>query len=561
VKIDYALIREGLCVCAGWTSEGLEVESGQRLAYAHFARPDAERAINAPARGFIGVYRASRSDALDIRLTGANPNETAQIELSGDGAALAALMTDHGPRMLAFFAQLAEARAWVRPLIAFVEQAPANASTQSGCLDLAARFGEHGAVVWGWARTSADATLGLINDAGDWLPMANALRFERIDLAEKAGVDNVAATTGYVMRLSTEQSLGAGIYLVAVDKKGVHRLHQMNWTEALDAPLDYARRCFDQPSATYQFMERLARQDGELLARATESHAARPRAEPMIWDYGLAPARPEISVIIPLYGRIDYVEQQLLEFRGDLDFTSGRVELIYVLDDPRVVDAMRAQSALYEKLYGLPYRVVWSGANLGYAAANNLGARLARGDTLILLNSDVFPMEPGWAGRMADTLARRPACKALGARMTYADGSVQHAGMRFEYSREYDVWLNQHPGRCLEPLDDVPDYLEVEATTGACMAVRRTDYMAVGGLDEGYLLGDFEDSDLCLKLRAAGAEIGVLNTIRLTHLERQSMPLTGAAAFRFRVVLFNAWRHKQRWGAAIERLVASREPS
>ena len=59
--------------------------------------------------------------------------------------------------------------------------------------------------------------------------------------------------------------------------------------------------------------------------------------------------------------------------------------------------------------------------------------------------------------------------------------------------------------------------------TGAALCVRRPAFEAAGGFDTGFVIGDFEDSDLCLKLRAAGGEIGYEPASELFHFERQSV--------------------------------------
>ena len=66
------------------------------------------------------------------------------------------------------------------------------------------------------------------------------------------------------------------------------------------------------------------------------------------------------------------------------------------------------------------------------------------------------------------------------------------------------------------------------AVSAACLLIRKSTYDAVGGLDEGFLIGDFEDSDLCLKVRRQGQEIACLRDLNLTHLERQSFTGIGA---------------------------------
>ena len=94
------------------------------------------------------------------------------------------------------------------------------------------------------------------------------------------------------------------------------------------------------------------------------------------------------------------------------------------------------------------------------------------------------------------------------------------------------------------------------ALTAACMLMRRDTFDAVGGFDEGFLIGDFEDSDLCLKVSARDLELICLSDVNLVHLERQSFTGIGADGFRERVARYNAWRHQRRWADTIKTLVS-----
>jgi GT2 family glycosyltransferase len=124
--------------------------------------------------------------------------------------------------------------------------------------------------------------------------------------------------------------------------------------------------------------------------------------------------------------------------------------------------------------------------------------------------------------------------------------------MAFEYEPAFSIWVNRHPLAGLPvSADRSVGLVERTAVTGACMVMRSEDYWAVDGFDTGYLIGDFEDSDLCLKIKAAGKRIGYTNALTLTHLERQSFGSIGEGDYRQKVVLFNAWRHYNRWTETI----------
>src|SRR5690606_23108641 len=154
---------------------------------------------------------------------------------------------------------------------------------------------------------------------------------------------------------------------------------------------------------------------------------------------------------------------------------------------------------------------------------------------------------------LIQVLQSYPDIGAVGPRLLFADGSLQHAGMQFLRREELGIWINHHPYMGLDPaLDPNQELAILPSITGACMAMRRKDFERIGGWDTGYLIGDFEDSDLCLKLRNDGLKIAYLPTVQLTHLERQSFKLLGENEFRSRVVIYNAVRHQERWKKLIE---------
>ena len=92
--------------------------------------------------------------------------------------------------------------------------------------------------------------------------------------------------------------------------------------------------------------------------------------------------------------------------------------------------------------------------------------------------------------------------------------------------------------------------------TAACMLIPADLYRKVGGFDEDFIRGDFEDSDLCLKVARTGRHIYYLPGIELFHLERQSQELDDQNAMRAKITLYNCWQQTNRWDETIERLAA-----
>ncbi len=269
---------------------------------------------------------------------------------------------------------------------------------------------------------------------------------------------------------------------------------------------------------------------------------------------GQPPSSPVVAVVVPLYGRFDFVEHQLIEFSRDPWFIDN-VELVYVVDDPKIFDSFVEEAEALYRLYKLPFRWVWGEINRGFSGANNLGAVNSSAPNLLFLNSDCFPQTAGWLQHMLEALTENYDYAAIGPRLTHSDGSIQHAGMAFKRKEEWGIWTNDHPLMGLDPsLDPHSQLSSVPAVTGACILVRRSDFDSVGGWDTGYLIGDFEDSDLCLKLRAEGRKIGYLPSVQLTHLERQSFKLLGRDFVAQRTVIYNAVRHQNRWSKEISAL-------
>jgi len=283
------------------------------------------------------------------------------------------------------------------------------------------------------------------------------------------------------------------------------------------------------------------------LGRALEAvNAAAPVfAGPVdVRQFGVPVAEPKTSVIVPLYGRYDFVRFQLACFADDADFAT--VDLVYVVDDPEILSATLELAARYQPLFGLPFRVAWYGENRGFAGANNIGVGLARGENLVLLNSDVIPQQAGWITTLATALDTLPGAGMVGPLLLFGDNSIQHAGM---YPRTDTMFpgflLNTHKGMgTVWEGGELPS--EHPMLTAACVVLKTQDFRDLGGFDEGYVIGDFEDSDLCLALRKKGKGMWLVPEAKLWHLERQSQNLSSAVGQRQMVTLFNGWRYKQK---------------
>jgi len=270
-------------------------------------------------------------------------------------------------------------------------------------------------------------------------------------------------------------------------------------------------------------------------------------------EFGRAPDAPEVSIVVPIYKRIDHLEMQLAEFADDAQIHFS--DLIYVLDSPEQADTLLDAAAQLHPIYRVPFRVVVLKRNVGFAGANNAGVSLARGRLLLLLNSDVLPASPGWLETMRDFYDAKPDIGALGPKLLYEDDSIQHAGMYFYRPPGTPLWLDAHLFKGLHRTFEGANVSRpVPAVSGACLMIERALYERVG-LRGIYVRGDYEDFDLCLRLIEDGRENWYLSTAELFHLEAQSY----SPDLRFPSNRYNVWLHTHLWGERIPELMGRYE--
>ena len=269
----------------------------------------------------------------------------------------------------------------------------------------------------------------------------------------------------------------------------------------------------------------------------------------LVEQFGAAAAEPDVSIVIPLYKRVDLVEEQLAQFV--LDPHLSRQDILYVLDSPEDEDELLELASRLHPLYEVPFRVAILKRNSGFANANNAGAQISRAGLLLLMNSDVLPDRPGWLEQMVAFYGSRDGIGALGPKLLYEDDSIQHAGIHFHRAEGQAVWQDAHYFKGLHrdfPDANVPRVVPV--VSGACMMIARELFDSMGGLHGGYVQGDYEDADICLRMMEAGLRNWYFPDAELYHLEA----LSYSSSLRAPANRYNAWLHTRTWGDRIEQL-------
>jgi len=236
---------------------------------------------------------------------------------------------------------------------------------------------------------------------------------------------------------------------------------------------------------------------------------------------------PPVSVIVPTRNRVDLLRTCL---DGVMASDYRDVEIIVVdndSDDPETLAYLAA-------LEPARYKLLRHAGAFNYSAINNRAVDHAAGRLICLLNNDIEIREPSWLAIMA-TQALRPEVGAVGARLLYPDGRIQHAGVVIGVGNAAG-----HAHRFLRPDEEgyfhrhsLPQF--TAAVTAACLLVERDKFLAVGGLNERDFAVAFNDVDLCLRLNRQGWQSLYEPRATLIHHESVSRGLdqdpVGAARF------------------------------
>jgi O-antigen biosynthesis protein len=404
-----------------------------------------------------------------------------------------------------------------------------------------------GLVLSGWAMMPPESVAAIRLHSGERttdLDLAACIRTGRPDVLAEFNAKHgcIDAQCGFLAFLPGAHVPGAVSYLEVQTVGGERAFRglpepRLRGLEAIRFILERFEVRYDEVAPAF---DRVA---GPAVAALNRARLAEPTQAAEI-AFGTQAANPVLSVIIPLHGRIDFMEYQIALFSSHAP--SIAVEFLYVLDDPeRRREAEHLALSVFRR-FAIPFRLLALSRNVGYAPANNIGLSHARGDYVCFLNSDVFPGTDDWMERLVARLRSHHDLGAVGPLLLFEDGAVQHQGMSYEPLQELGGWLFPvHERKGWRP-EASRDLSRCAAITGACLVMRRELARELGGFDEAFVIGDFEDSDLCLKLGQRGLGCAVDPQVHLYHLERQSQA-GSEQRWRMNLTLHNAWVHERRW--------------
>ena len=190
-------------------------------------------------------------------------------------------------------------------------------------------------------------------------------------------------------------------------------------------------------------------------------------------------------------------------------------------------------------------RVICNDKNLGFCVGNNQGIALAQGDYLLLLNNDTV-VTPGWLNRLIAAAERKPEIGIAGPMSNYVDGAQRLKEIGYDpcslggLDQFAQAFAEAHAGQ-REP---------IWRSVGFCMLIKRAVVETIGGLDERYGVGHFEDEDFCLRAALAGFRACIAKDCFIHHFGNRTFKET---RIDYDANLNRNWDiFKKKWGVSAD---------
>ena len=244
---------------------------------------------------------------------------------------------------------------------------------------------------------------------------------------------------------------------------------------------------------------------------------------------------PKISVIVLTYNNLEFTRACL----HSLEVNTAYPDWELVLVDNASTDGSREFLADYASGHARA-KLIQNDENLGFAAGNNRGLEASEGEYLVILNNDTY-VTPGWLTDLVRHLRRDAGLGLVGA---VTNNIGNEAKIDIHYADMADMekaalaYTSSHPR----------ETLAVNVVAFFCAAMPRAVFEEVGGLDERFGLGFFEDDDYCKRLQEAGYRIAIAEDVFVHHHLSASFD---ALDRKRREALFerNKALYEEKWGS------------
>jgi GT2 family glycosyltransferase len=282
-------------------------------------------------------------------------------------------------------------------------------------------------------------------------------------------------------------------------------------------------------------MDRLNIYQGDLitqdeLVRRAEDSRLRVSRLPRIsytatgFDSGRRHRKPEldqtnsVSIVIPTMGLSDSEGSLLERCIGQLSNQtwSNELEIVIVADTGYDQIVLERAKQLCPSKWSI--KLVQFDEEFNFSRKCNAGANVANGDVVVFLNDDIEIISKDAVSKLVE-LSLRDGVGAVGSKLKFSDGSIQHGGITLQAVKPRNSYLDQFPHSTIT--GDLEVSHEVSAVTGACIAITRLKFEMSGGWNEE-LHNSYNDVDLCLRLNKFGLQTIVRNDLEILHHESVS---------------------------------------
>ena len=254
---------------------------------------------------------------------------------------------------------------------------------------------------------------------------------------------------------------------------------------------------------------------------------------------------PLVSILIPTRDRVELLRKCVMSI--ELQSSYPHLEIVIVDNGSTDPECLIYLDSLVQK--GI--QVIRDARPFNYSALNNLAAQHAKGEFLCLMNNDIEILTPNWLEEML-SFAALPGIGAVGAKLWYpnAQDGLQHGGVVIGLG---GVAGHAHVGLLKGQVGyfgRMALHHRLVAVTAACLLIRKSSYLQVGGLDESIAVA-FNDVDFCLRLHQAGFACVMTPYAEMVHHESASRGDDLSDAQRERFMAEEKFMH-QRWGDLLQ---------
>ena len=249
-------------------------------------------------------------------------------------------------------------------------------------------------------------------------------------------------------------------------------------------------------------MESDDRQRAAQRAEWVRQHDWKARVDQL--EKAIETAFPKVSVIVLTYNNLSFTQACLHSLEANTHYPDWELVLVDNGSTDGTKDFLGGYAANNPRA-----KLVQNDENLGFAAGNNRGLEAADGEMLVILNNDTY-VTPGWLLDLTRHLRRDPHLGLVGP-VTNNIGNeakidIQYADMQ-EMQNAARAYTSSRAG----------ERLDLPVIAFFCAAMPRTVYETVGGLEERFGLGFFEDDDYCQRVRKAGFQVAVAEDVFIHH--------------------------------------------